>query len=63
MSEYELGLMQDTANDLYKALKILTDIDHNMGCITSVHYSVILGCKDILSAVAEDLYEKSRGEA
>ena len=63
MTDYELGVMQDTANDLYKAVKILTDVDHNMGYILSVHYPVILGCKDILSAIAEDLYSRSKEQS
>jgi len=63
MTDYELTLMNEAANDLYRAIKTISAIDHNLGYISSVHYPVIQSCKDILQSVAEDLYAKSVGES
>lgn len=63
MSEYQQGIYEEAANDLYKALKIIREIDGNLA-FTDMYFShrVIQGSYDILMSVAEDLYQRSKNE-
>lgn len=60
MTDYEMIVMRDASNDLCRALKIISEIDINLGLIDMPHTQVIQGCASALSAIAEDLYSKSQ---
>ncbi len=62
MTDYEKTIMRDASIDLYKALRIISDIDINLGLLDTYHHQVIQGCASALHAVAEDLYAESREE-
>ena len=61
---YENEIIDSVIKDLYKAAKLLGDIDHNLAYTTTGNATnIIRSCEQILLYVAEDLYErKDKGE-
>nr|QMP83141.1 MAG: hypothetical protein [Caudoviricetes sp.] len=63
MTDYEKKIMRGASIDLYKALRIISELDINLGMLNDIHHNqVIQGCASALNAIADDLYAKSREE-
>ena len=55
---YKNEILDDVGKDLYRATKILSDINHNFASVEVGNYcNIIRACNDILCNVAEDLYQ------
>ncbi len=61
-TEHEKQVMKEASNDLRKAIKIIDELDGNLGYVLIPHNSIIRNCNSILSEIAEDLLQKSREE-
>jgi hypothetical protein len=61
---YKNEVIDSVIKDLYKATKVLNDIDHDLAFVDSGNcVNIIRSCEQILLCVAEDLYErKDKGE-
>ena len=61
MTQYEQEIVRDIINDLYKATKILNDVNGNFGLVieTSSHHTIIDSCRQILLSVSEELIQKT----
>jgi hypothetical protein len=60
---YQNEIITDVIKDIYKATKLLSDIDHNLAFTTTGNATnIIRSCEQILLCVAEDLYEKKTKE-
>ena len=68
---YKKEVLMDVYHDIFKAAKIIGDIDHNFGYIdgeVSSYASIIRSCNQILLNVAEELFQiaeedrKDKGE-
>ena len=61
---YKQEVLTSVYKDIYKATKILGDLDHNLAYVEGVSsYTTILrSCEQILLAVAEELYQVAVGE-
>jgi hypothetical protein len=61
MTEYEQEIARCIINDIYKAVKILNDLNSEFGLIinTSSHHAIIESCRLILMNVAEELFQKT----
>ena len=62
MTDYEKQVLRYAALDVYKAIKILGQIDHSLGYIDSPYSSVIEGCRTVLFAISDDMYKHSAEE-
>lgn len=61
---YKKEVLTSVYKDIYKATKILGDLDHNLAYVEGISsYTTILrSCEQILLAVAEELYQVAVGE-
>ena len=56
---YKNEVIDSVIKDLYKATKVLNDIDHNLPFVDSGScVNIIRSCEQILLYVIEDLYER-----
>lgn len=59
MSDYRLGVIENTNSDIIKAISILRNLDHNFPHLEGVgHYHTIVeSCRQILETVSEELVQ------
>ena len=63
MSEYRENLLSEGSRDVMRAVKILSEIDHNLFMLSSAYINIIRSCEEILKEVAEELYQLAVIEA
>ncbi len=56
---YKQEVLTSVCKDIYKATRILGDLDHNLAYVesTSSYTTILRSCEQILLAVAEELYQ------
>ena len=59
LTDYEKQIMREASYEIYKAIKLLNNLDCNLGLIETPHSSIISSCANILNTVAEDMHAKS----
>lgn len=61
LTEYEKSICEGAANDVNKAIRILNDINHNLGLVEGgrLEWQAIDSVKSLLLATSESLYQKS----
>jgi hypothetical protein len=61
-NEYSQEVMAEVQRDLIKAIKILSNIDHNFAFVSGceLEYAVVKSCIDLLSEVSQNIYEVKR---
>jgi len=59
VSDYRLGVIENTNSDIIKAISILRNLDHNFPQLEDVgHYHAIVeSCRQILETVSEELVQ------
>lgn len=63
-NQYSQEVVADVSRDLTKAVKILSNIDHNFAFIEGceLEYDVVVICRELLSTARDNLYISSRKE-
>lgn len=59
LTDYEKQIMREASYEVYKAIKLLNNLDCNLGLIATPHSSLISSCADILNTIAEDMRANS----
>ena len=63
MSEWRENILVEASGDVLKAVKILSEINHNLPTLSSSYMNIIRSCEEILKEVAEELYQLAVIEA
>lgn len=61
-NDYSREVVADVSRDLTKAIRILSDIDHNFAFVEGceLEYDVVVKCRELLSTARDNLYISSR---
>jgi hypothetical protein len=59
MSDYRLSVIEETNRDIIKAVKLLTNLDHNFYHQDSMaqYFQIVKSCRQILETVSEELVQ------
>jgi hypothetical protein len=59
MSDYRLSVIEETNRDIIKAVKLLTNLDHNFYHLDdmSQYFQIVKSCRQILETVSEELVQ------
>jgi hypothetical protein len=59
MSNYRLGVIEETNRDIIKAVNILTKLDHNFYHQDGMaqYFQIVKSCRQILETVSEELVQ------
>ena len=61
---YKQEVLTSVCKDIYKATKILGDLDHDLAYVesTSSYTTILRSCEQILLAVAEEMWREGKRE-
>ena len=59
MSDYRLSVIEETNRDIIKAVKLLTNLDHNFYHLDGMaqYFQIVKSCRQILETVSEELVQ------
>jgi hypothetical protein len=59
MSDYRLGVIEETNRDIIKAISLLRNLDHNFSHLDGMaqYFQIVKSCRQILETVSEELVQ------